>query len=104
MHCGDTVGYVGSGLVLAAFAMKDIVRLRLVAICSNLVFLAYGVSLGLTPIWVLHAILLPMNVWRLAEVLGLFQYTLPTQRMLKASGGNARAAAARYEPTRRTLV
>jgi hypothetical protein len=35
------------------------------------VFIAYALGLGLVPIWVLHAILLPLNVWRLAQALGL---------------------------------
>jgi hypothetical protein len=71
VHSCEPIGYMASGLVLAAFAMKDIVRLRVVAIASNLFFLAYGLSLGLVPIWVLHAVLLPLNAWRLAQALGL---------------------------------
>ena len=61
-------GYVASALVLAAFCMKEMVPLRIVALCSNLAFIAYGLGLGLTPIWLLHAVLLPMNVWRLCEL------------------------------------
>ena len=71
MHSCEPIGYMASGLVLAAFAMKDMVRLRIVAIASNLFFLAYGLSLGLAPIWVLHAVLLPLNIWRLVQALGL---------------------------------
>jgi hypothetical protein len=71
MHSCEPIGYMASGLVLAAFAMQDMVRLRLVAIASNLFFLAYALSLGLVPIWVLHAVLLPLNVWRLMQALGL---------------------------------
>jgi hypothetical protein len=66
---------MASGLVLAAFAMKDMVRLRIVAIASNLFFLVYGLSLGLAPIWVLHAVLLPLNVWRLVQASGLNDWT-----------------------------
>jgi len=61
----DAVGYVASGLVFAAFCMKDIIPLRLVAIFSNVAFLTYGLGMGLTPVWLLHAILLPINCWRL---------------------------------------
>jgi hypothetical protein len=53
--------------VLAAFYMKDMLPLRFVALCSNLAFIAYGFALGLTPIWLLHALLLPLNGWRLVE-------------------------------------
>jgi hypothetical protein len=47
-HC-DALGYLASGLVLAAFVMKDMVELRIVAIGSNLVFLAHGLYLDLPP-------------------------------------------------------
>jgi CRP/FNR family transcriptional regulator, cyclic AMP receptor protein len=87
MHSCDAIGYLASGLVLAAFGMKDIVRLRIVAIGSNIVFLVYGLSLGLTPVWVLHAILLPLNGWRLAEVLGI------TERAARSLAGSAGRAA-----------
>ena len=66
----DAIGCVASTLVLTAFGMKSIVPLRLVAMCSNMVFIIYGLGLGLTPIWSLHALLLPMNAWRLFEAWG----------------------------------
>jgi hypothetical protein len=61
----DAVGYLASSLVLAAFSMKNVVPLRIVAIFSNVGFIVYGFGLELTPVWVLHAALLPMNGWRL---------------------------------------
>jgi CRP/FNR family cyclic AMP-dependent transcriptional regulator len=42
--------------------------MRIVAIGSNLAFIAYGLSLELTPIWVLHGTLLPLNTYRLLEL------------------------------------
>jgi hypothetical protein len=60
-------GYVASGLVLAAFYMKDMIPLRLAALASNLAFIAYGLALGLTPIWLLHVLLVPLNGYRLVE-------------------------------------
>jgi hypothetical protein len=70
MHTWDVIGYVASTLVLTAFGMKNIIPLRVVAMCSNLVFIIYGLGLGLTPVWSLHVALLPMNAWRLVEALG----------------------------------
>jgi len=61
----DAIGYVASVLVFAAFCMKDIIPLRLVSLCSNVAFLVYGLALGLMPVWCLHAVLLPINCWRL---------------------------------------
>jgi CRP/FNR family transcriptional regulator, cyclic AMP receptor protein len=69
-HCvshSHTIGFIASGLVLATFSMKDIVNLRIVAICSNFAFIAYGLTLDLPPVWLLHVILLPLNCWRLAQ-------------------------------------
>jgi hypothetical protein len=65
--CWDLCGYVASALVLAAFYMKDIIPLRLAALASNLAFIAYGLAFGLTPIWLLHALLVPLNGYRLME-------------------------------------
>ena len=65
----DAIGYLASGLVLATFSMKEIISLRIVALCSNLAFLVYGMSMGLVLIWLLHGLLLPMNGWRLAQAL-----------------------------------
>jgi CRP/FNR family transcriptional regulator, cyclic AMP receptor protein len=65
----DAIGYLAAGLVLAAFGMKQMIPLRIVAICSNLAFIAYGLGIELTPVWLLHAGLLPLNGWRLAEAL-----------------------------------
>jgi len=65
MTIWDTAGYLASSLVITAFCMKDIMRLRVAATVSNVAFLVYGLGLGLTPVWLLHAILLPVNLWRL---------------------------------------
>jgi len=65
MQLCDAAGYVASGLVVIAFCMEGIIPLRLVALASNIAFLAYGIGLGLAPVWLLHAFLLPINGWRL---------------------------------------
>jgi CRP/FNR family transcriptional regulator, cyclic AMP receptor protein len=65
----SAIGFIASALVLAAFGMKDMVNLRIVAICSNLAFITYALMLNLPPILILHVILLPLNGWRLAQEL-----------------------------------
>jgi hypothetical protein len=65
----SAIGFVASALVLAAFGMKDMVNLRIVAVCSNVAFITYAVMLNLPPILILHVILLPLNGWRLAQEL-----------------------------------
>jgi len=66
MSAIDATGYLAAALVLAAFCMQDMVALRCMAIASNLAFIAYGVLADLGPVLVLHLLLLPVNVLRLA--------------------------------------
>jgi hypothetical protein len=65
----DAIGYFAAGMVFVAFGMKDMIPLRIVAMLSNLAFVAYGLGLGLAPVWLLHVVLLPLNGWRLAQAL-----------------------------------
>jgi CRP/FNR family transcriptional regulator, cyclic AMP receptor protein len=69
MSTTDVVGYLASLLVLATFCMRRMVALRLLAIGSNVAFIAYAMLAGIHPVLLLHAVLLPMNVWRLVEIL-----------------------------------
>jgi hypothetical protein len=47
------------------FYMKDMVPLRVVALCSNVAFLIYAGMLHLAPIFILHSALIPINAGRL---------------------------------------
>ena len=66
MSAIEAIGYLASALVLAAFCMRDMVALRCTAIASNLAFIAYGALADLGLVLVLHLLLLPVNVGRLA--------------------------------------
>jgi uncharacterized membrane protein YqjE len=61
----DLLGYAAAALVLLAFSLRSLTALRAVAIASNLLFMAYAFSAQLHPVLVLHAALLPINLWRL---------------------------------------
>ena len=63
----DLLGYSAGLAVLAAFCMSSIVPLRIVAILSNLLFVSYGLLAHLYPVFLLHAILLPINLLKLAQ-------------------------------------
>lgn len=70
--------WVAAALVFMSFFMRTIIHLRVVAIVSNVAFMAYallglqhGVFEKLIPILVLHAALLPVNVLRLHELKSL---------------------------------
>ena len=49
--------------------MKSIVGLRSVAILSNIAFLTYAHLGGLMPVLLLHLVLLPVNLFRLRQIL-----------------------------------
>jgi CRP/FNR family transcriptional regulator, cyclic AMP receptor protein len=68
MNPFEPVGYLASLLVLATFCMRDMVALRVVAIASNLAFIAYSGLAQIGPVLLLHALLLPVNVLRLVEL------------------------------------
>ena len=68
MNWLEVLGYLGGVLVFSSFYLKTMMRLRMVAIASNMVFVAYGLFGHLVPILVLHILLLPLNLWRLLEV------------------------------------
>lgn len=62
------LGYFASALVFATFFMRSRVRLRQVALASNVAFIAYGIVGDVIPVLVLHVLLLPLNAWRLWEL------------------------------------
>ncbi|HSW24010.1 MAG TPA: hypothetical protein VLJ62_14695 [Burkholderiaceae bacterium] len=61
----DLLGYAAAGLVLITFLAQSMTMLRALAIASNVLFIAYALVAGLPPVLVLHALLLPLNAWRL---------------------------------------
>jgi hypothetical protein len=86
----ELVGYLACALVFATFCTTAMPALRLVAIASNVAFIVYGQLEGLMPIVLLHAGLLPLNVWRLHQVLrrqdragGAPQAARPSMRFLR---------------------
>jgi hypothetical protein len=64
----DGVGYAAALAVLGSFCMSTIVSLRILAIISNVLFALYGVLAQLYPVFLLHSILLPVNVFKLARM------------------------------------
>jgi hypothetical protein len=68
LHLIDAIGFVAASLVVATFSLRSMSALRYTAIASNVAFMVYGYLGGLLPILLLHALLLPMNVLRLAQL------------------------------------
>jgi len=67
MNTVEGIGYLAASLVLATFCMKSMDALRLAAIASNMAFITYGYFGQLAPVLLLHALLLPINIYRLVE-------------------------------------
>jgi CRP-like cAMP-binding protein len=61
------LGYAASAAVLATFCMSTMIPLRVMALASNVLFMAYGYADQLYPVFFLHAILLPVNALRLVQ-------------------------------------
>jgi len=61
----NLLGYAASCAVLATFLMRSMIPLRLVAIFSNILFVAFGYIQNIHPVLFLHLALLPINMWRL---------------------------------------
>lgn len=84
----ETIGFVASTLVLTTFAMNDMRMLRIVAVVSNVAFIAYGALSGLPPVLCLHLLLLPLNLVRLRQMQGPQRwsrsFTRPSQSSAQA--------------------
>ncbi len=68
MSAEDFLGLAAAATVFLTFYAVDPVRGRRLAIVSNLLFIAYATIETLPPIFVLHFILLPLNVMRLDQL------------------------------------
>jgi CRP-like cAMP-binding protein len=71
----EWLGYIAAAFVFATFSMKTMVPLRIVAISSNVLFIAYGYLHPAYPVLLLHLLLLPLNYWRLQQMLSLVRET-----------------------------
>ena len=71
MSVAEFAGYVASFLVFIAFYTKTMVPLRIIGICSNVAFITYALIDDLVPVLILHSALLPLNTFRLYQILKL---------------------------------
>jgi CRP/FNR family transcriptional regulator, cyclic AMP receptor protein len=75
----DLLGYTASASVLLTFCMNTMVPLRVIAICSNVLFATFGILAHIYPVLVLHIVLLPVNGARLIEALRLLRSSQATR-------------------------
>jgi CRP/FNR family transcriptional regulator, cyclic AMP receptor protein len=71
MTAGEFAAWVASLLTFTTFYMKTMVPLRVVGILSNVAFLAFALIEHIVPVIILHGTLLPLNIFRLREILKL---------------------------------
>lgn len=69
----EVLGYAASVAVLSSFCMSTMIPLRAFALASNVLFILYGYFGGLYPVLILHAMLLPVNAYRLVQFHRLVQ-------------------------------
>jgi len=67
----EILGWIGAAATFAAYSCRTMLPLRCIAITANLAFLSYGALAGVLPMLVLHAALLPLNIFRLVQILRL---------------------------------
>ena len=94
----EYLGYLASVLVLCTFCTKTMMPLRIIALGSNVAFIAYASLLHLYPVLILHTILLPLNAWRLTEILRLVkrvQGTVDDDQVFRALSPFAKRITAR---------
>lgn len=61
----DALGVAAGVAVIATFYSVAPLKARLLALLSNVLFLAYAIFAGLWPVILLHGLLLPINLYRL---------------------------------------
>jgi CRP/FNR family transcriptional regulator, cyclic AMP receptor protein len=67
----ELVGYLAAICTLIVYSMKTMIPLRVAGIAANFMFIGYGYFEPAYPALVLHSILLPLNSFRLYEMLQL---------------------------------
>jgi CRP/FNR family cyclic AMP-dependent transcriptional regulator len=71
MELIQLVGYLAAFLMFSTFYMKKMIPLRAVGICSNVTFIIFAGSTGVYPLFILHICLLPLNTFRMIQMIKL---------------------------------
>jgi hypothetical protein len=78
----DVVGYLAALFMIGAFAMRTMIPLRVGGIAASALFVAFGYLSRNYPVLILHLILLPLNGFRLYQMLQL------SRQVIEASEGD----------------
>lgn len=67
----EVVGWTASALTIATYAMNTMMPLRILALGSSVCFIIYGTVLQLWPLLAMELVLLPINSFRLWQLISL---------------------------------
>ncbi|MBC8339101.1 MAG: cyclic nucleotide-binding domain-containing protein [Rhodospirillales bacterium] len=67
----DMIGYLGGVVTVWGLYQKTMIPLRVGAVCGNVGFLIFGILAGSNPTFVVHALLLPLNAYRMIQMMRL---------------------------------
>jgi hypothetical protein len=70
-YYAEILGVAAAAASLYAAHAKTIIPLRIAAVIANLLAMGYSLSHGTYPTFVLNALLLPLNAWRLHQMIDL---------------------------------
>lgn len=82
MNLFELFGWAAAGLTFLTYSQKTMYRLRIVGIAANCCFIVWATAFAVYPVLLLHAASLPVNVFRLVQILrlrriaGIASYTL----------------------------
>lgn len=75
MDTVELIGYAAVAVNVGVYLMRTMIPLRIFAIVTNALFIAYALFAEVYPTLVLNCILLPLNIYRLVEMLLLIKRT-----------------------------
>lgn len=67
MQWVDLLGFAAALAVLAGFCMNSMRPLRRLALASNVLFVLYGLLAHIYPVFLLHLVLMPINLVKLQK-------------------------------------
>lgn len=76
----EAAGYIAGCASITALAMRTMLPLRSLMVCSSVLFIAYAFYHSIYPTLFVHSILLPFNLYRLVELLRLNKAAMEARR------------------------
>ena len=67
----EALGWIASAVTIATYAMNTMMPLRILALTASVIFMAYAIALQLWPLMVMELFLIPINSYRLWQIVRL---------------------------------